>query len=54
MLVSKLKSKYLLNPGDTVLGRITAYNVVGSTTTTMTGSGTAIIPIPYLFQNYIP
>jgi hypothetical protein len=54
MLVSKLKSKYLLNPGDTVLARITAYNVVGSTTTTMTGSGTAIIPNPSCFRTTFP
>lgn len=54
MLVSKLKSKYGLQVGDTVVARITAYQVVGSVSTAATGSGTAIIPNPPCFRTTFP
>ncbi len=54
MLVSKLKSKYGLAVGDTVLTRITAQHVVGSITTTLAGAGTAIIPTPPCFRTTFP
>lgn len=54
MLVSKLKSKYGLQIGDTVVARITAYQVVGSVSTAATGSGTAIIPYPPCFRTTFP
>ncbi len=54
MLVSKLKSKFGLAVGDTVLARITAYHVVGSVTTSMAGAGTATIPNPPCFRTTFP
>jgi hypothetical protein len=54
MLVSTLTTKYLLNPGSTVLARITAFQTIGSTTSTMTGTGTAVIPTPSCFRTTFP
>lgn len=54
MLVSKLKSKYGLLEGDTVLSRVTAYHVVGSVTSTLTGAGTAVIPTVPCFRTTFP
>jgi hypothetical protein len=54
MMITKLKSKFGLQVGDTVLSRITAYHVVGSVTTTMTGAGTAVLPIVPCFRTTFP
>ena len=54
MLVSTLKGKYGIPEGGTVLARITAFHVVGSVTTSMTGSGTAIIPVAPCFRTTFP
>jgi|LauGreDrversion4_2_1035121.scaffolds.fasta_scaffold12443_6 hypothetical protein len=54
MLVSTLSTKYLLTPGSTVLARITAFQIIGSTTSSMTGTGTAVIPTPQCFRTTFP
>lgn len=54
ILVSKLKSKWGLQTGDTVLARVTAYHVVGSVTTTLTGAGTAVLPTVPCFRTTFP
>jgi hypothetical protein len=52
--VSKLKFKWNLQINSTVLARITAYHVVGSVTSTLTGTGTARIPDPPCFRTTYP
>ncbi|TNV75036.1 hypothetical protein FGO68_gene6423 [Halteria grandinella] len=54
MLISKLKSRWGLAIGNTVLARITAFQVVGSVTTTLSGAGTAVIPDPPCFRTTFP
>ena len=54
MLVSNLEGKYGLPVGTTVLARITAYHVVGSIITTITGAGTAVLPSPPCFRTTFP
>lgn len=54
MLVSNLEGKYGLPVGGTVLARITAYHVVGSIITTITGAGTAVLPNPPCFRSTFP
>ena len=54
MLVTRLKSKYGLTVGDTVLARITAFHIVGSVTTSMSGSGTAVLPVVPCYRTTFP
>lgn len=54
MAVTKLKSRWGLTVGDTVVSRITAFHVVGSITTSLAGSGTAILPIIPCFRTTFP
>jgi len=54
MLVSNLKSKYGLAPGEAVIARITAYHVVGSVTTNLDGAGSGLIPNPTCFRTTYP
>ena len=52
LMVTNLKSKYLLVVGDVVQARITASHVVGSVTSL--GGGTAILPIVPCFRTTFP
>ncbi len=52
LLVTNLKSKYLLTVGDVVQARVTASHVVGSVTSL--GGGTAILPIVPCFRTTFP
>jgi hypothetical protein len=51
-MVSNLKSKYLLEVGDTVLARITATQQVGEVTSD--GGGTAVLPPIPCFRTTYP
>lgn len=54
ILITKIKSKWGLTVGDTVIARITAFHVVGSVTTTLTGAGTAVLPPIPCFRTTFP
>ena len=54
MLVATLYSKYGIPVGGIVQARITSYQVVGSTMSTVTGSGTAVIPTPPCYRTTFP
>lgn len=54
MVVTRLKSRWGLTVGDTVLARISAFHVVGSITTALQGSGTAVLPIIPCFRTTFP
>lgn len=54
IMVSNLKTKYLLTIGDTVKARITASHIVGSVSTNSAGSGTAVLPIIPCYRTTFP
>jgi hypothetical protein len=52
VLVTNLKSKYLLVVGDIVTARVTATHVVGSVTSSE--GGTAVLPVVPCFRTTFP